>query len=230
MKTGIIVAMTSEFNLAAEHIDNKVQRSIRHLNFIEGTLNGKEVVLMQSGIGKVNAAAAAVEMINTFQPDIIVNTGIAGGIDGSLSVMDVVIGAETTYHDVWCGEGEYGQIQGLPAHFSGDEQLIQAARNISSDIKIHFGLTVSGDKFISDFAELQSIKKQFPEALAVDMESAAIAQICHLYHIPYLSVRLISDTPGIENHYEQYLDFWKLAPAKSFDILEKLIKQINIRS
>ena len=226
MKIGIIVAMQQEFELVAQSLNHKTEQDFRHIHLVEGQLHDKDIVVMKSGMGKVNAAIVATEMINHFHPDYIINTGIAGGLDKSLSVMDVVIGKETTYHDVWCGEGEYGQVQFLPAKYKADDKLLKASEQVKTDLKIHFGLGVSGDQFISDLAELQKIKKQFPEALSVDMESGAIAQVCYLYKTPFLAVRLISDTPGIENHYNQYLDFWSLAPEKSFDVLKQIIQNL----
>ena len=225
MKTGIIVAMQKEFELVAQNLTAKKEQTLRHIYFIEGNLNGQEVVLMKSGMGKVNSAAATVEMINNFHPSRIINTGIAGALDKSLGVMDVVIAQQTTYHDAWYGEGNiYGQVQDLPARYTGDKTLLMAAQHLKTDLTVHFGLTVSGDLFVTQLDELQNIKNKFPEALAVDMESNSIAQICYLYNTPFLSVRLISDTPGITNHAEQYKNFWSLAPEKSFNILEQLVQ------
>lgn len=225
MKTALIVAMQSEFDLMAKILQGIEEKEGRpNLKFVEGRLNGQDIVLMKSGIGKVCAAAATVELINNFKPHRIINTGLAGGIDKSLSVMDIVAGQDIVYHDVWCGEGnEYGQVQGFPAVYHSDTKLLEKIANIHSDTKIHRGLIASGDKFITDIKQLAEIKKMFPKALAVDMESAAIAQVCHLYNIPFLSLRIISDTPGIENHYQQYLDFWNKAPEKSLEIIKKLL-------
>ena len=132
---------------------------------------------MQCGIGKVNAAAGAVEMIRNFAPDCIISTGVAGGIDSCLNVMDVVVSSRIVYHDVWCGEGNaYGQIQGLPLYFTGNETLYQCAISLDTETAIHGGLICSGDKFITDRQELETIKANFPEGLAVDMESASIAR------------------------------------------------------
>ena len=225
MKTGIIVAMQSEFELVAQNLTSKKEQDLRHIHFVEGKLNGQEIVLMKSGMGKVNSAAATVEMINNFHPTRIINTGIAGALDKSLGVMDVVIAQQTTYHDAWYGEGNiYGQVQDLPARYAGDKTLLMAAQHLKTELRVHFGLTVSGDLFVTKLEELQRIKQLFPEALAVDMESNSIAQICYLYNTPFLSVRLISDTPGITNHAEQYQNFWSLAPEKSFNILEQLVQ------
>lgn len=225
MKTGIIVAMQSEFDLVKSILKNQTQRQHNHITFIEGVIEQNEIVLMKSGIGKVNAACACVEMINNFKPDIIINTGLAGGIDKNLSVMDIVLASKTTYHDVWCGEEcQIGQIPDLPAEFEGDKKLIEIAQSIQTDLKIHTGLIVGGDVFVTDINTLKDIKTKFPSALAVDMESAAISQVCHLYNVPFLAIRIISDTPGIENHYDQYFDFWNKAPEKSVETIKKILQ------
>ena len=225
MKTGIIVAMQSEFDLIKSILHNPVQKQHNHITFIEGNIDNNTIVLMKSGIGKVNAACACVEMINIFKPDIIINTGVAGGIDKKLSVMDIVLASKTTYHDVWCGEEcQRGQVQDLPAEFEGDKKLIEFAQTIDTDLKIHTGLIVGGDVFVTDIETLNDIKAKFPSALAVDMESTAISQVCYLYNVPFLTVRIISDTPGIENHYKQYFDFWNKAPEKSVETIKKILQ------
>ena len=223
MKIALIVAMKKEFDLVAKILSGAQTKKIKHLEFVEGAYNNHQIILMQSGMAKVNAAAAAVELINNFAPDKIINTGLAGGIDQVLSVMDVVVGAQTCYHDVWCGEGEYGQVQGLPLYYYADETLLNKIKTLSGEMKIHCGLIVSGDQFITELDELKKIKAKFPKALAVDMESSAIAQICYLYHVPFMSLRIISDTPGIENHYQQYLDFWDKAPERSLEVIKQLL-------
>lgn len=223
MTIGVVVAMQSEFELVAKMLQNAQKQKIKHLDVITGKCGNQEIVLVQSGIGKVNAAATVVELINAFAPAKIINTGLAGGIGEGLQVMDVVAALYTGYHDVWCGDGnEYGQVQGLPTLFEGDHDLLNKVMQIKDD-SLHQGLIVSGDKFVSDLAELQAIKAKFPKALAVDMESAAMAQICYLYHVPFLALRIISDTPGVENHFAQYLDFWNKAPEKSLEIIKKIL-------
>lgn len=225
---GIIVAMNAEFQLFETLLIDKKEDTYRGFNFLCGKVQDKSVVLMQSGIGKVCAAAGTVEMIERYAPDYILNTGIAGGIDTMLQVMDIVIGREVVYHDVWCGDGnEYGQVQGLPARFKGDEYLCDIAVGIKSEVSILGGLICSGDKFITCRDELQIIKNNFPKGLAVDMESGAIAQVCFMYGIPFLSCRIISDTPGfVEDHTAQYKNFWTLAPKKSVEVLRQIIGRI----
>ena len=229
MKIGIIVAMGGEFRLVEALLSGKKEQEIRGYRYVTGQLGEKEIVLTQCGIGKVCAAVGTVEMIRYFSPDYILNTGVAGGIEARLRVMDMVVGKEVVYHDVWCGTGnEMGQVQGMPARYKADSKLLSAALSVTSDIALCEGLICSGDRFITDRVALEGIKENFPEGLAVDMESGAIAQVCHMYATPFLSCRIISDTPGqVENHALQYQDFWTAAPEKSFEILKQLVNQIT---
>ena len=227
MKIGIITAMSSEQRQLANQLTEKTERSEGAFNYIEGKIRNNSVVLMQCGIGKVNAAAGTVELIRNFAPDCIISTGVAGGIDTCLNVMDVVASRQIVYHDVWCGEGNaYGQIQGLPLFFSGNDTLYDCALSLDTETPIHGGLICTGDKFITDANELKDIKRNFPEGLAVDMESAAIAQICYLYKVPFISFRIISDTPGAEQHLEQYKNFWGEMADRSFHVTETFLKSL----
>ena len=227
MKIGIITAMSSEQKQLANQLENPTERKEGPFTYTEGTIKNNTIILMQCGIGKVNAAAGAVEMIRNFAPDCIISTGVAGGIDSCLNVMDVVVSSRIVYHDVWCGEGNaYGQIQGLPLYFTGNETLFQCAISLDTETAIHGGLICSGDKFITDRQELETIKANFPEGLAVDMESASIAQVCHLYEIPFISFRIISDTPGAEKHLEQYKNFWGEMADRSFHVTEAFLKAL----
>ena len=227
MKIGIITAMSSEQKQLANQLENPTERKEGPFTYTEGTIKNNTIILMQCGIGKVNAAAGAVEMIRNFAPDCIISTGVAGGIDSCLNVMDVVVSSRIVYHDVWCGEGNaYGQIQGLPLYFTGNETLYQCAISLDTETAIHGGLICSGDKFITDRQELETIKANFPEGLAVDMESASIAQVCHLYEVPFISYRIISDTPGAEKHLEQYKNFWGEMADRSFHVTEAFLKAL----
>lgn len=224
-RIGIIVAMGVEFDRVSALLEGREERQVNGCTFVEGRMGGKDIVLARSGIGKVCAAVGVTEMIREYRPSCIINTGVAGGIDTSLRVMDVVVGEHVVYHDVWCGEGNaYGQVQGMPAWFAADARLLEAALSIRSDVRIRGGLICTGDKFITDRAVLDGIKSAFPEGLAVDMESGAMAQVCYMYGVPFLSFRIISDTPGnTSDHAAQYRDFWTIAPEKSFEVLRQLV-------
>ena len=227
MKIGIIAAMSSEYKQVAQLLENKKEYTEGIYEYTEGTIKNNTVILTKCGIGKVNAAVGAVELIRTFQPDCIISTGVAGGIDRCLKVMDVVASQHIVYHDVWCGEGNaYGQIQGMPALFEGNQTLYNCAMSLDTETAIHGGLICTGDKFITDREELDVIKGNFPEGLAVDMESGAIAQVCHIYKVPFISFRIISDTPGAENHWEQYTNFWGEMADRSFGVTKAFLESL----
>ena len=227
MKIGIITAMSSEHDQVALLLENKKKYTEGIYSYTEGQIHNNTIILTQCGIGKVNAAAGAVELIRNFQPDCIISTGVAGGIDKCLKVMDVVASSHIVYHDVWCGEGNaYGQIQGLPTYFEGHPTLLNCTMSIHTETPIHNGLICSGDKFITDRKELNEIKANFPEGLAVDMESGSIAQICYLYKVPFISFRIISDTPGAENHWEQYTNFWGEMANRSFGVTKAFLDSL----
>lgn len=228
MKIGIIVAMQDELACVEGLLNSKNEiKTDSGSIFITGSTGRHEIILSQSGIGKVNAAVRSFEMIDKFHPDIIINSGVAGGIDASTRIMDMVVGTEVVYHDVWCGEGnEYGQVQGLPDRFAGNRELVEKVLSANEGKRVYGGLICSGDKFITDRQELESIKARFPEGMACDMESGAIAQVCHICNTPFISMRIISDTPGVESHWEQYTNFWEAAPQQSFAILRNTIENL----
>ena len=161
----------------------------------------------------------------SFLPDYVINSGVAGGADLSVNVMDVVAGARVAYHDVWCGpESELGQVQGLPLYFEGSKRLLDL---IPERGDIHRGVICSGDQFIDKMDDLKRIKGNFPEALAVDMESGAIAQVCYLNKVPFLALRVISDSPGASHdNTRQYLDFWTDAPRETFALVRDIINHL----
>ena len=221
--------MTSEFEQLAVLLEGAAECSNNGIVYLTGRVGENEIILRQCGIGKVNAALGAAELIRAFAPDAMVSTGVAGGIDCCLGVMDVVVSTSIVYHDVWCGMGcEYGQVQGMPAVFAADEAMCRAAQSLNNEGKtrIHAGLICTGDQFITNRDELDRIKGNFPTGLAVDMESAAIAQTCHIYGIPFVSFRIISDTPGVDKHIEQYENFWGEMANRSFDVTRRFLEAI----
>ena len=220
-KIGLMVAMNKEMEFFTGFIDFYETKTIHKCNFKIGKFADKEVVAVISGMGNVNAALCASDLINTFNVDIIVNVGISGGLTPKLDIGDFVVGDEIIYHDVWCGTpNKLGQVQDLPPTFFSDKKLCSLLPELKH------GQICCGDYFVDNKPALDKIVTAFPEALAVDMESAAIAQTCFLYDKPMLSIRQISDTPGVEHHAEQYASFWEDAPKNSADMVQKLLKEI----
>ena len=204
-----------------------------------------KVILQKSGIGKVNAAIQAVEMIRQYKPDVIISSGCAGGNGDDVNVQDVVVSSELAYHDVYCGTAidsttVYGQVQGLPARFQADPYLLKKATDISHSSlhtphsslptphspKIVPGLIVTGDWFVDSKEKMREIIGHFPEAKAVDMESCAIAHTCYINKVPFISFRVISDIPLRDTDASQYHNFWDTIAENSFQVTKTFIESL----
>ena len=199
-----------------------------------------KVILQKSGIATVNAAIQAVEMIRQYKPDCIISSGCAGGNGDDVNIQDVVVSTELVYHDVYCGtaigHSIYGQVQGLPPRFPADPYLLQKAQQLSivnsqlsivnSQFSIHPGLIVTGDWFVDTKEKMREIVGHFPEAKAVDMESCAIAQVCYIYKVPFISFRVISDIPLRDTDASQYHDFWNTIAQNSFHVTRTFIESL----
>ena len=229
MKIGIIIAMDKEFRRISEQLDGLKVEIDGGRKFVTGRLGDNELVLHQCGIGKVNAAIGASEMIRRYNPDLMVSTGCAGGGRTDMEVMDIVASTELAYHDVYCGEAMgktvYGQVQGMPARYTSPSELVEKAKAVSP--RVHAGLIVTGDWFVDSKEKMREIVGHFPEAAAVDMESAAIAQTCHIYGIPFISFRVISDIPLNDTNAAMYHDFWDTIADNSFETTREFLLRIN---
>ena len=228
MKIGIIIAMDKEFRRISELLDGLDVELDGGRKFVTGTLGENELVLHQCGIGKVNAAIGTSEMIRRYNPDLLVSTGCAGGGRTDMEVMDIVASTELAYHDVYCGEAMgktiYGQVQGMPARYSSPSDLVEKAKSVSP--RVHAGLIVTGDWFVDSKEKMREIVSHFPEAAAVDMESAAIAQTCHIYGIPFISFRVISDIPLKDTNAAMYHDFWNTVADHSFETTKEFLLKL----
>lgn len=224
MKIGIIVAMESELSMLLPLIDALTENTVNGFRICSGRMGDNEVAVMQTGIGKVNAAVGAISLIDSFSPDLVVNTGIAGGTGNGAGVLDVVIADTIGYYDVYCGPGnERGQVQGFPPVFTcRGAELLDMSR-VEGLPEVKRGMIASGDLFVSTVDDLRRVLEVRPQALAVDMESGAIAQVCHMKGIPFLAIRVVSDTPGVENHHAQYSEFFTVAPRSTFNIVRALL-------
>ena len=229
MKIGIIIAMDKEFRRISEQLDGLKVEIDGGRKFVTGRLGDNELVLHQCGIGKVNAAIGASEMIRRYNPDLMVSTGCAGGGRTDMEVMDIVASTELAYHDVYCGEAMgktvYGQVQGMPARYTSPSELVEKAKSVSP--RVHAGLIVTGDWFVDSKEKMREIVGHFPEAAAVDMESAAIAQTCHIYGIPFISFRVISDIPLNDTNAAMYHDFWNTIADNSFETTREFLLRIK---
>lgn len=218
MKIGIIMAMDIEYRKMCDALGGTSH----------GTLGNNEIILWQCGVGKVNAAVGTIELIHKHQPDCIISTGLAGGIDDSLHVMDVVVGTKMVYHDVDCGSNfERGQMMGMPTWFYSDDNLVRKSLSLDGmeGMRIVGGLMCTGDQFITSRQEQSVIKAHFPEGLACEMESASIAHVCYLKKIPFLAARVVSDTPGnTDDHQAQWDTFLANMGDHSFRFVRHLLE------
>ncbi|WP_354625007.1 5'-methylthioadenosine/S-adenosylhomocysteine nucleosidase [Psychromonas sp. MME2] len=231
MKIGIIGAMDEEVRLLKEKMSNVQTTIIAGCEFYQGELEKKEVILTKSGIGKVAAAIATTLLLEKFAPNIIINTGSAGGYDSSLNVGDIVISTEVRFHDVDLTAFGYeiGQMAQLPAAFKADQKLIdiaqQAAQTLDS-LKIIQGLICSGDIFMANPNKAAVALNNFPTMAACEMEAAAIAQVCHQFHMPFVIIRSLSDIAGKKSElsFEQYLP---IAAKNASILVEAILKRID---
>ncbi|MDD7257093.1 MAG: 5'-methylthioadenosine/adenosylhomocysteine nucleosidase [Prevotellaceae bacterium] len=227
MKIGIIVAMEKELVQLKTLLDHEITEEHNGKTFYIGNIGNKQVVLQQCGIGKVNSTIGAVEMIDNYRPDLVVSTGVAGGADVSLNTTEVVVSRECAYHDVYCGkECAYGQLMGMPATYPSPEELVEKALALDCGTPVHAGTTVSGEWFVDSKEKMREILSHFPQAKAVDMESCSIAQTCHVYGVPFISFRIISDIPLKDDKAKMYYDFWARMAEGSFNVTKHFLEAI----
>ena len=199
MTTAIVSAMHEELSAVLALMPDEHRQAVAGREFWLGHLHGQPVVAVLSRIGKVAAATTATVLIERFAVERIVFTGVAGGLAAGVNVGDIVVADNFLQHDLDAspifpryqvplyGIDRFAADPGLAA------QLAQASRSALPEVRLHRGLVLSGDRFVSTTAECRALQAALPQALAVEMEGAAIAQVCHDYGIPFAAVRTISD-------------------------------------
>ena len=213
-KFGIIAAMQEEMKEIENIMTEKETQKIYELNFIKGIINNTEVVLVEAGVGKVNAARTTQILIDSFAIDAIINVGSAGSSNDELDIGDIVIGNKIVQHDfdITAFGHPKGYISNVGQFIESDKVLIQKMlQTISnmedSEFKIKIGTIASGDIFCTEFKMKEKIRSKF-NSDAIEMEGAAIAQVCKLDNIPFLIIRSISDKPNGNNHitFDKFLE------------------------
>ena len=207
----------------------------KELQQLQSLFSSEDIIIQKSGIGKVNAALQTARMISEYHPDAIISSGCAGGNGNDINVQDVVVSTQLAYHDVYCGNAVgssvFGQVQGLPPRFEADPYLLEKAIRLNdrlSDVKIYPGLIVTGDWFVDSKEKMREIIGHFPEAKAVDMESAAIAQTCYINKVPFISFRVISDIPLRDTDASMYHDFWSTIADHSFQVTRTFVESLKL--
>ncbi len=228
MRIGIIGAMSEEVAQLKSEMIVKTEITKAQMTFYHGELLGKDVVIVTSGIGKVNAAVCTQILVNAFDVDCVINVGIAGGLHKDIYPGDIVVGENLVQHDMdttFFGDA-LGQVPRLETFdFKCDEKLIALAKsacNKVADINFMNGRIVSGDQFIDKAEKLQFLNDTF-DALCCEMEGASIGQVCYLNNIPFVVIRSISDN-AINGSHMDYEKFSGIAIKNSVAILKDMLQ------
>lgn len=230
MKIGIIGAMEQEVEILRAAIEHPTVQTIANCEFVSGKLGAHEVILVKSGIGKVNAALSTAILLQQFAPEIVLNTGSAGGFKKGLAVGTVVISDEVIHHDVDATVFGYaiGQVPQMPATYQSDQKLIELSKQAVNEIGQHayeIGQIATGDSFMSDPIRVNRVKEQFPKMIAAEMEAAAIAQVCHQFGTRFVVIRALSDIAGEQSEisFDEFLPVAaKHSSAIVLNVLSKL--------
>ena len=226
MIIGIIAAMEPEIQFTISALEDKKEHLISNITFYEGTIGNHKVIVSLSGIGKVNSAINTTLLINNFKPDVIINSGIAGG-SKELSTFDFVIADKLTYSDFDCQvfNYEFGQVPQMPLYYFSDSKLKEKleAYLTSKNISFKNSIVLTADSFRLSANE---IKNNISTSFATEMEGTSIAQTCYKLNTPFLSFRIISDILDSENHIEEYNEFEKKSAQLSSEVIVNFIQTL----
>lgn len=228
-KIGIIVAMEEELESILDIMDNIEEKEIYGLTFKTGQIEKNKIIVVKCGVGKVNAARVTQILIDTFNVKCVINVGAAGALNPFLNIGDIVIGEKLIQHDfdITAFDHDKGYITGVGDYIYSDSELIEkfenAANNLKEkDYKIKKGIIATGDIFCTDIEMKNKIYSKF-DADCVEMEGAAIAQVCYLDNIPFIVIRSISDSPNGNNEID-FDKFVELASKRCANILREFLK------
>ncbi|MCT3198467.1 5'-methylthioadenosine/adenosylhomocysteine nucleosidase [Limosilactobacillus reuteri] len=230
MRFGIICAMPEEIKELTAKLSDKQEKKIGGKSYLFGKINNQDVVLVESGIGKVEAGITTEHLITDYGANVVINSGSAGGIGEGLHVGDIVISTETAYHDVdaTAFNYRYGQLPGKEPRFKASDQWGQALEKAGekTGLNVKRGLIVSGDQFIASSEAIKEILNNFPDAISSEMEGAAVGQVATDHQIPYVVVRAMSDT-GDEDAGVSFDDFIIDAGKRSANMLLQLFADLD---
>lgn len=232
MKIGIIVATNQEIEATKKILHDAKLTKIYDLEFYEGTAEGDDVVLVKCGIGKVNAGRVTQILIDKFDIKAVINVGAAGAIDPELNIKDIVIGNELVQYDYdtsALGDTKKGEIDGIGMFIKSDERLINKCivalnKMDKKDFNYKMGRIATADLFCSDKELADEIRKIY-DAECVEMEGAAVAQVCKLDNVPFVVIRGISDSPNGNNGID-YLQYCDIAAKQAAELLDKILVEI----
>ena len=223
---GIIFAQEEEINGFLKLVNLDKKNKIFDIIFYECNYNKKKLILLESGMGKVNAARACQLLIDNYDIDYVFNVGVAGSVDNNVNILDIVIGEKLVQHDFdVTGFGhEKGYVPKVGVYAEADSKLVKLAKKI--DENAHAGVIASGDQFIIDHRLAKKFSTDY-NALCVEMEGASIAQVCLLSKVPFIVIRSISDSAIKEiNNKIDYDEFLEISCEKVSKYLVELINEL----
>ncbi len=230
MKIGIIAAMPEELAYLIQELEQAQEVQILGNAYHTGKIGSVEIVLVESGIGKVMSAMSVAVLADRFQVDAVINTGSAGAVADGIAVGDVVIADKLAYHDVdvTAFGYEYGQMARQPLYFESDGKFISLIQESLSklDQTWHLGLIATGDSFVAGDDKIARIKSHFPQVLAVEMEGAAIGQAAQALGLPFLVIRAMSDNANHEASIS-FDEFIIEAGRRSAQVILAFLKALN---
>ena len=221
----LIGAMPEEVAIIKEKIENLQEKKIAHVSFYEGRYEGRDIVLMLSLPGKVNAAIATTLLLDHYKPEYVINIGTCGALQGDMEIGDMIVATEVRHFDVDATEFGYelGQVPQMPAVYKSDEYLQKLAAEIN--LPNHFGLVGTSDSFISNKELKENILSNFPTMQVVEMEAAAIAQTCYQFGTKFIVCRSVSDKAE-EGTRVTFDEFLRIAAVNSSILTTELIKKL----
>ena len=226
-KIGIIFSMRDELDELLKLVNITKEYTIYDITFYECFINDNRCILVESGIGKVNASRVTQLLIDRIKPDFIINAGVAGSTSKNVYLKDIVVGTKMVCHDFDITEfnHELGYIPGIGVYINNSNDLANICRSFKEN-DVHFGVIASGDKFITDKEESEKISMTF-DALCVEMEGSSVSQVCFLCAVPCLVIRGISDSIYKGNNKESYESLLSEVSKKVCEFLLKLLGRIK---
>lgn len=219
---GIIVAELEELKCILEKLNGRNEETYRGKVFYKGTMRNKEVVIVRSEVGKVNAALTTQMLIDKYNVSMVINIGVSGSVDNSLDIGDIVIGEKLVQHDFdVTGFGrKLGEIEGIGVYIEANPKIL----SVFNDKDVRIGVIASGDKFVTDINDKNFIREEF-NALCVEMEGASVAQTCLINKIDFLIIRSISDKLDGSSKIE-FPKFLVSSAKKAASLLENIIGEL----
>ena len=217
MRIGVIGAMHLECEFFREALKDSSNTDYLDIKITQGSWAGHQVCLLESGIGKVNATLATEWLAREFNPDLVINTGSAGGIKEGAQVGDFVFADKVCHHDIDVTPigFDFGELPRLPVYYAIKQSWLQLLEQVATGCKAsrhidqyHTGTIASGESFIYHDHQVAQIKSRFDAVVACEMEAAAVAQVCYLHGIDYLVLRNLSDVAGDHAaiNFNQYIE------------------------